>query len=268
MPPGAVHSFGHATTVLGLACPLSMTPSAVIVLNVEPGGVLPVSARFSSPPPGPFATASMEPSLTLIATIADRLAWALSASSAAFCVFWSIVVLIGVPGLGWEANSSLSDSLSPCAILTDTPGEPPSTSSYRSWRPPWPTTSPTWYLPGFLSICSLVISPTRPSSAFAKGRVGARQRGLLGELDARQVVHLGFDLVVGRLPEGDHRDGRVRLRGPDLLARLLRSTPPVSSFTVCSAVSRALTTPSTPGFSVTLPGSICTLTTDCLLMIG
>src|SRR4051794_36896579 len=59
--PRGGHPFGHGTTVLGLAWPLSSTPSAVIVLNVDPGAVRRVSARSSSPPSGPLATASTDP---------------------------------------------------------------------------------------------------------------------------------------------------------------------------------------------------------------
>jgi hypothetical protein len=165
-PPGAVYSAGHETTVPAVAEPFSSTPKAVMVLKVEPGATCAVRARLRSPPPGPLATASTDPSLIRIATMADRFGWALSASSAAFWVRWSSVVLTVPPGFGSVWNSTLSALGSLPGMTTATPGEPPSTLSNCCCRPPSPTWSPIWYLPGLCFMTSSVTSPTRPSSAF------------------------------------------------------------------------------------------------------
>ena len=68
--PSTTRFFGHGTTVSPVV-PLSSTPSAVIVLNVEPGGVCPVRAKLLPAAPGPLATATSVLSLTRIATRAD-----------------------------------------------------------------------------------------------------------------------------------------------------------------------------------------------------
>src|SRR5436190_9028592 len=141
--PLTVNVFGHATTVLVLPEPFDSTPSAVTVLNVEPGGVCAVSARSRSPPLGPLATATMAPSLIRIATRADRWVWPTSAVSAAFWIFTSSVVLIDFPDCGSEWNSTRSAPEPWLALglglglapepapdtVTDTPGAPRSTSS-------------------------------------------------------------------------------------------------------------------------------------------
>ncbi len=123
-----------------------------------------------------------------------------------------------LPGLGLGWNSSTRPR--PCRRRVAAagsrparPGVPRSRSSYCSCSPDWPTWSPTTYLPGLASICSLGTSPTVPSSARAKARVGASCRVVLLEHGARQVADLGADLVVHLPPQGDDLDERVRLGG-------------------------------------------------------
>ena len=70
--PSTVNVFGQLTGVSAVTAPLSSRPSAVIILNVEPGGTDAVKARLSSPPSGPLATATIAPSLTRTATSAVR----------------------------------------------------------------------------------------------------------------------------------------------------------------------------------------------------
>src|SRR5207247_1527021 len=57
--PSTVSVFGHFTGVLTVTEPFSRTPSAVIVLNVEPGGTCPTSAKLLAAAPGPLATATI-----------------------------------------------------------------------------------------------------------------------------------------------------------------------------------------------------------------
>ena len=57
--PSTVYVFGQLTGVSAVTAPLSSRPSAVTILNVDPGGTAPVNARLSSPPSGPLATARM-----------------------------------------------------------------------------------------------------------------------------------------------------------------------------------------------------------------
>ena len=117
--------FGQATGASAVSLPLDSTPSAVTVLNVEPGGSCAVSARSRSPPFGPFATARIAPSLTRTATRAERSVCPARAASAAFWVRTSSAVRIEVPGFAsaWNSGASL-----PCTV-TDTPGVPRSASS-------------------------------------------------------------------------------------------------------------------------------------------
>src|SRR6185437_5330000 len=64
--PSTVSVFGQLTGVLTVAEPFSRTPSAVMVLNVEPGGTWPTSAKLLAATPGPLATATIWLVLTLM----------------------------------------------------------------------------------------------------------------------------------------------------------------------------------------------------------
>src|SRR2546423_7106439 len=89
----------HSTGVFASACPDSSTLTAVTDLNVEPGATCAVKARLRFEGPGPLATARIEPSLTLMATIAAGFEEVAIAASAASWVCTSIVVLSGWPAL-------------------------------------------------------------------------------------------------------------------------------------------------------------------------
>ncbi len=55
--PSTVSVFGQLTRVSTVAEPFSRTPSAVMVLKVEPGGTCPTMAKLFAAAPGPLATA-------------------------------------------------------------------------------------------------------------------------------------------------------------------------------------------------------------------
>src|SRR6185437_4056639 len=57
--PATVRVFGQLTGVLTVTEPFSRTASAVIVLNVDPGGTCPTSAKLLAAAPGPLATATI-----------------------------------------------------------------------------------------------------------------------------------------------------------------------------------------------------------------
>src|SRR5215469_15912341 len=89
---------GHCTVLDGVR-PVLASADAVTILNVEPGGKIPCSAR--SKPPGRSTTASTRPVVAEIATMSTGFfVWADdTASEAAICTDRSRLVFTGVPGL-------------------------------------------------------------------------------------------------------------------------------------------------------------------------